>query len=65
MGYSRRIESNRRQICASVQTKGRWMFGSQKPPSSSGIVEVGDDFANGQLLVLHERSLATAYDIAG
>src|SRR6267142_1282388 len=38
IGYSRRIESKRRQICSSVHTKGRWMLGSQKPPSSSGLL---------------------------
>src|ERR1700722_16165931 len=37
IGYSRRIESNKRHICSSLQTKGRWMFGSQNPPSSSGL----------------------------
>ena len=31
IGYSRRIESKSRQICSSRHTRGRWMFGSQKP----------------------------------
>ena len=35
IGYSRMIESNRRAICSSLQTKGRWMFGSQNPPPSA------------------------------
>ena len=37
MGYCLRIESKSRLIWSSDQTKGRWMFGSQKPPSSSGL----------------------------
>src|ERR1035437_10252734 len=38
MGYCRMMESNSRHICSSLQTKGRWMFGSQKPPSSSELL---------------------------
>jgi hypothetical protein len=44
IGYSRRIESKRRQICSSLQTNGRWIFGSQKPPSSSGLLRKPTSF---------------------
>src|SRR6266568_77829 len=38
MGYSRRMESNNRQVFSSLHTNGLWIFGNQKPPSSSGLL---------------------------
>ena len=40
IGYSRRMESNKRHVCSSLQTNGRWLLGSQNVPATFLIKEL-------------------------